>query len=241
MKKIIISLLIGPAMLTQVVWAQNQPPQAIPAGQPGFGAQWASRNAGGEQPAPQKFNLDFRGGSPRDLVSAIQEATGKPLNALISKEDENVEIPAMKFKSVTVADLFVALTMASRRQEQVGNNIQQTSYSFETQGHGDDAIYYFKYYRPVHTSPQEFCRFYQLGEDLQNYSIEDITTAIKTGWKMLGVKTEPMLKFHRETKLLIAVGPADQLRTIDDALRELRTAPREQKPTEKKDGASAKQ
>jgi hypothetical protein len=234
MNKIILSLLIGPAILTQILCAQNQPSQPIPAKQPGFGG----LGSGVEQSPAQKFNLDFHGGSPRDLVSAIQEATGKPLNALISKEDESVEIPAMKFKSVTIPDLFAALTMASQRQEQIGGTPYTTYYTFDTQGHGDDAIYYFKCTKP--RAPQEFCRFYQLGEDLQNYSIEDITTAIKTGWKMLGVKAEPMLKFHRETKLLIAVGPAEQLRTIDDALRELRTAPRQQKPAEKTDGSSTK-
>jgi hypothetical protein len=33
---------------------------------------------------------------------------------------------------------------------------------------------------------------------------EDITTAIQTGWAMLGVKPAPRLKSHQETKLLIA-------------------------------------
>jgi hypothetical protein len=42
---------------------------------------------------------------------------------------------------------------------------------------------------------------------------------------MLGVKSPPQLKFHPETKLLIAVGPNEELATIDAVLKELRTAP----------------
>jgi hypothetical protein len=53
---------------------------------------------------------------------------------------------------------------------------------------------------------------------------------------MLGVKSTPQLKFHPETKLLIAVGPVDQLRTINDVLQELKSAP----SSPKKDAAPAK-
>jgi hypothetical protein len=229
MNKLIKTLVLCSVAVAEICLAQDQPPgnpqaQSIPSEEI-LKARHAS-----QQPALQKFDLNFRGGSPRDLVNAIEEATAKPMNVLIQKEDETVQMPAMKFKSVTIPDLFAALMMASQKPD-------NTYYTFDTQGHGDNAIYYFKCNKP--RTPQEFCRFYQLGEDLKNYSIEDITTAIQTGWKMLGVKTEPMLKFHRETKLLIAVGPPEQLRIIDDALRELRTAP-PQKAADKKDAAPAK-
>ena len=190
--------------------------------------------AGGQQISWQKFDLEFRGGTPRELVSAIQKATGREINVIIPKEDENIEIPSMKFKSVTVPDLFKAISLASQKQEFVGGTIFNTYYSFDTEGHGEDAIYYFKSNKP--RPAQEFCKFYQLGEYLQNYSIEDITTAIQTGWKMLGVKSTPQLKFHPETKLLIAVGPVEQLRTINDVLQELKSAP----PSVKKDATPAK-
>jgi len=86
--------------------------------------------------------------------------------------------------------------------------------------------------------PQQFCRFYQLGPYLQDYSIQDITTAIQTGWKLLGVKSSPQLKFHPETKLLIAVGPPEQLATIDTVLSQLRKTPKD--VPAKKDGDGSK-
>ncbi|HTL55889.1 MAG TPA: hypothetical protein VL361_09425 [Candidatus Limnocylindrales bacterium] len=233
MNKVILSLILGSGLAAQIAGAQNQPeaPPTFPPGRPGSTAQPAG---GGQQISWQKFDLDFRGGTPRDLISAIEKTTSKPLNVIIQKDDESIELPAMRFKSVTVPDLFNAISMASQRQELVGGTILNTYYSFETQGHGEDAIFYFKANKP--RPVQEFCKFYQLGEYLQNYSIEDITTAIQTGWKMLGVKSTPQLKFHPETKLLIAVGPVDQLRTINDVLQELKSAP----SSPKKDAAPAK-
>jgi hypothetical protein len=52
-------------------------------------------------------------------------------------------------------------------------------------------------------------------------TVDDITTAIQTGWKMLGYSPTPELSFHKETKLLIAVGDPNQLETIDRVLSAL--------------------
>ena len=55
--------------------------------------------------------------------------------------------------------------------------------------------------------------------------MDDITTAIQTGWKMLGDKDTPTISFHKDTKLLIAVGEPGKLETIDAVLRALQPAP----------------
>jgi hypothetical protein len=236
MNKLLITVLLGPAMVAQAAYSQNQttPPVARPAA---ADSQAAPQSGADETTALSKFDLDFSGGSPRDLVSAIGKATGKPLNVLVSKEDEVLQLPAMKFKAVTVPDLFEALRMGSRKIVYVNGGQFTSSYEFQTQGHGEDPIWYFRYDRPP--QPQLFCRFYQLAQDLENYSIQDITTAIQTGWKLLGVETPPQLKFHSETKLLIAVGQMEQLAMIDSVLQELRKAPiKIPEPPRKKDRAS---
>lgn len=229
--KLILSALLCSAVAGQVFGAEDQP---ITPGMPK-----SPQTPGTEQSNWQKFDLNFPGGSPRDLVSAIEKTAGKPLNVIISKEDETVEIPAVKFKSITVPDLFRALAMASQSQQQVGG----TFYTFETQGQGENTIFILRSRKP--SPPQKFCRFYQLAEVLQNYSIEDITTAVQTGWKMLGVKSTPELKFHPETKLLIAVGQPEELRIIDDVLSGLRSAPApvspQVSPGQKKDATPGKQ
>ena len=40
--------------------------------------------------------------------------------------------------------------------------------------------------------------------------MDDITTAIETGYKMLG-EPAPVINFHKDTKLLIAVGELARL------------------------------
>ena len=115
MKNLVLALLLGAGWFAQLAGAQDQP------GPPGFSERLQSTIRGAtEQPAWQKFDLDFPGGSPRDLVSAIEKTTGKPLNVIISKEDETVEIPELKFKGITVPDLFRSLAMASQSQQQAG-------------------------------------------------------------------------------------------------------------------------
>lgn len=67
----------------------------------------------------------------------------------------------------------------------------------------------------------DICRFYQLEPMLEKYKVEDITTAIQSGWEMLHVTKVPQLKFHPETRLLIAVGTEDNLRIIENVLKQL--------------------
>jgi hypothetical protein len=55
-----------------------------------------------------------------------------------------------------------------------------------------------------------------------SYTVEDITTAIQTGWKMLGETNMPNVSFHKDTKLLIAFGEEEKLKLIDDVLSQLK-------------------
>jgi len=66
--------------------------------------------------------------------------------------------------------------------------------------------------------------------------VDDITTAIQTGWKMMGYREKlagfvpgnndaPTISFHPQTKLLIAVGDPAKLETIDAVLQALAAMP----------------
>jgi hypothetical protein len=175
-----------------------------------------------------KFDLDFKGGSPKDLVAAIQKAMGKPLNALVPDEFANVTLPEFKMKNVNAPQLFQALERASRRTEyvQMGGTSSLYSSGFGFRANSDkitdDTIWYFYLEKP-HTPPQyKDCRFYSLARYLDSgISVDDITTAIKTGAKMLGDADEPSMSFHKDTKLLIAVGEPAKLQIIDSVLRAL--------------------
>src|SRR5215469_2197083 len=85
-----------------------------------------------------EFDLDFPGGTPADLVAAIEKATGKPLNAIISTEDADTQLPPLKMSKVVTPKLFGALEIASNRRVAVsmgfggGYSEYQLSYGFRT-------------------------------------------------------------------------------------------------------------
>src|SRR5882762_3899961 len=162
-----------------------------------FGSALAADTATTEpRPPPDtltKFVLDFKGGSPKELVAAIQKAMGKPLNVLIPDEFANVTLPEFRMKNVNAPQLFQALERASRRTEfypagggSYGSYSSTFGFRANSEKITDDTIWYFYFEKP-HVPPlHKECRFYSLARYLDSgISIDDITTAIKTGAKML--------------------------------------------------------
>jgi hypothetical protein len=191
-------------------------------------------------PSPQppdsltKFDLDFKGGHPQDLIAAIQKAAGKPMNVLIPDEYANVTLPELKMKNVNASQLFRALEQASHKTEYLkgGNNSYgtfNTAFGFRANSDNitDDTIWYFYVQKPNVPPPYKACRFYSLAPYLDSgVTVDDITTAVKTGAKMLGDTDEPTMSFHKDTKLLIAVGEPGKLEIIDSVLRALEPHPK---------------
>ncbi len=231
--KTTLTLLLALGVLASPMLAQDAPATSA-----------ATRPRGGSaQSEEKKFSLDFPGGTAKDLIAAIQESSGEPVNVIISSENKDVRIAPIKVKGVTVRELLSAVTMAGSRNQTVDANghAVQTSYAFLQESR--DGIWVFSSNR----APEKpnYCRFYQLAELLgENYKVEDITTAIQTGWKLLKVATPPELKFHAETKLLIAVGHQEDLVLIDSVLTELHKAvsksAKSQPAAENKEHAAAK-
>jgi hypothetical protein len=197
----------------------GQPP---PAGRPG------PSNASAA--ALPTFDLRFDGGGPTDLVKKIEAALGKPLNVIISKQDQDVELPPLKMTGVNVAQLFQALSQMSVRNVDVdrgsGTTSITTSYGFRTTGEPkENSIWYFHVQRPSYpqlVSSEKVCRFFSLAPYLdRGFTVDDITTAIQTGWKMAKDSSLPELNYHKETKLLIAFGDPDKIKAIDVVLQTL--------------------
>jgi len=197
--------------------------------------QSAQKGAEANTPALTKFDLEFPGGTPAELVKTIEKATGKPMNTIISDEDANVQLPPLKMNHVDVAQLFQALEAASQKVVTVAGGPfsgsyqqQRTGYSFKTTSGNlsDDSIWYFHVEKPslppVISSQPKVCRFYTLTPYLdRGFTVDDITTAIQTGWKMAGATPPPELNYHKETKLLIAFGEPDKLAIIESVLQSL--------------------
>lgn len=210
-----------------------------------------------EQKPPARFDLDFPGGTPRDLVNAIDKAQFGPhyrLNVIIPEDCAQLRIPAISVQNVTLPQLFAALTSASRTGHLYRNNnpgfmggnnwsTGYWTYGFRTEGDPtENSIWTFYQDKPApEPPPAPYCRFYQLSPYLESgYKVEDITTAIETAWKMMGATNPPQIKYHKDTKLLIAVGSLDNLGLIDEALQQLSKASPNKKVTASQDSDKTK-
>jgi hypothetical protein len=184
------------------------------------------------------FDLDFPGGSPQELVETLNKPLGGKLNVIIPPEYNDIQIPGLKMRNVTVAQVFDALGQSSVRRVAYetgatglgGGNTRKVvqeyteSYGFRTTAPiTENSVWSFHVERPAQSPGKltdKACRYYQLGPYLETLKIDDITTAIQTGWKMLNAQN-PVLQYHPETKLLVAVGKPNELVVIDDVIREL--------------------
>jgi hypothetical protein len=130
--------------------------------------------------------------------------------------------------NVVAPQLFAALEVASQQFVAAQNGfggayaqfaVVSTDYGFKTTDNPvtDTSIWYFHADRPP-----VICHFYQLQTYLnRGFTVDDITTAIQTGWKMAGITSPPELNYHKETNLLIAFGKPDDLDTIQNVLNTL--------------------
>jgi hypothetical protein len=247
MKTFVLLVASVVALAGVTTWAQSSPPpQALPSrpvaaqiSQP-LPPPPASR-AEPQQGGLTKFDLDFLGGKPKELVDAIQKAMDRRINVIVPDEFADVKLPALKMERVNIAQLFDALVAVGRKSEAVttGNHyganfanqyqVVQTGYGFRQANPGqaatDDTIWYFYVDKPALppiSSSAKVCRFYPLASYLDHhFTVDDITTAIETGWKMLGESPTPTISFHKDTRLLIAVGEPSKLETVDAVLRAL--------------------
>src|SRR5207247_7598239 len=141
---------------------------------------------------PSQIRSGVPRGTPRQLVEAIEKASGKPLNAVIPDEDAGLRLPALKMRAVNVWELFQALSVSSRRTIQTTRGVASVEYGFSTVGNlSENSIWYFYQHKPDPFEEKKACRFYQLDPYLDTFKVEDITTAIQTGWKMLGETNPP--------------------------------------------------
>ena len=224
--------------VSPVGWAQDARPVPVssqPSAPPTFSPPWPLRSS---QPSQlTKFDLDFKGGTPKELAEAISKSMGRPLNVIIPDEYQDTQMPALKLTEITVLQLFEALSAASQRMVPVITGtvmatdrtppsqyqMKVVAFGFRTDGNPTDNSIWRFFREGGTTTPDEppFCRFYQLQPYLGSLKVEDITTAIETGWKMLGETKIPEMRFHKDTGLLIAVGKPNALAVIDNVLRNL--------------------
>ena len=212
-----IILLLGVGYCaTRSPGAEEQPPPVSPLVEQG---RQANRDARARE-LESRFDFTFPGGTPKEFADAINEAARKsirqpePVNVIIPPELKDVRIPPMELRSVDARSIFSALNLmrdsaSALAWTPVGNR-----------GGGDVWV-------PYRTSDNRKTLALYVGNLLQKFKIDDITTAVQTIWD-LGAKDsggiKPELKYHRDTQLLIVRAYPAQLEAMSEVVSQLRLA-----------------
>jgi hypothetical protein len=179
------------------------------------------------------FNLSFPGGTPREFVDAVNKAkersmkNPKPVNLLVPKELADIKIPPMELQAINEQALFETVRLFYRNSSEALDWVNTSPNLWVLMQ------------RPDTRKSQVF----YVGNLLQKFKIEDITTAVETTWKLGArdpVSGPPTLKYHQDTKLLIALASHSQLSTMSEVITQLRLAVEPaaepaKKPADKKD------
>ena len=169
-------------------------------------------------------------------MDALGQVLGKQVNVIVVDSASKVRLPPVRVRNVTLNDVFTAIATASQREVAVPTGQNMIQYKnvqcrFLPAGSSitDDTVWSFvsneseveEQSLRLNKPNRELAHF-QLGDYLNDkLSVEDITTAIRTGWEMLGTKEPPDLKFHKETGIMIAAGDPKLLEQIPLVLQQL--------------------
>lgn len=190
--------------------------------------QVGGQNYSVEPPPPElpRFDLDFPGGAPEDLIKTISRVQGAKVNAIIPDEHVDVKIPRLQLSHVTVPEVFTALLAANS----VGTRYPISGFKSTGDGVITTNTIWTYFSDPVYEASKSvnnqklkvFSLSRHLGKPEQGlHSVEDIITAVQTGWKMQRITPNPELTYHPETKLLMVFGSDAALASITDVLRQL--------------------
>lgn len=184
------------------------------------------------------------------VQASYHQESGKYLNVMVPQQMRDVartNLISLEVRQVTVGELFDLFGRASERTveiPQVGNTFSRMTagYKFEPVGTGGENLTYLlkgeypperpkqkdpvAVYEPKTEDSTKYVQFYQLDSYLDRFTVEDITTAIRTGADLAGYKGAPTMKYHEETKLLVVHGTQPQVGMVQQVLQSLANAKR---------------
>jgi hypothetical protein len=186
----------------------------------------------------------------RGMQELVVQRTGTNLNIVIPialRELADEELVNLRLEQVTVREFFELLAAASQRPASApsegvdpltgalipAGNRAMIGYRFEPirTGNNPNPAWILRSDLPLtrlveaasppSDAPSPMTEYFALSRYLTKYQVEDIITAVRAGWEMRGLAQQPRLKFHEQTRLLIAVGQAQDLESIHQVLKQL--------------------
>jgi hypothetical protein len=226
-KRFLIHGLVAYVSLASLCWGQND---VSPAPEP------QAKSAAVEQPMPvdaapqrpEKFDIAFPGGKLVDLLGVIQSVAEGQLNIIWSDQVERIEptFPRLTLKNVSLEDLYQVLS--SMVSLQSFGNVSFTKSGSLWGVYAKESKVLAAPEPPRHRS----VNFARVDHLLEHYSIEAITTAIKTGWELGEVDEDTVLKYHPDTGLLIFAGDVYAINTVMSVVGRLDTRIQENETSE---------
>lgn len=176
-----------------------------------------------------RMDIDFPGGPPEMLLDVMQQVSGQKFNVIVHPDTAKYQLPAFKLRDVTAAQVFLAMNALGEPNFANGYWQRVPLPDGEiwtlTAQRGQPAGYLAGFVPPpANQQPQQAkqCRVFNLSQVLEDYSIEDVTTAVQAAWDLMGGRDAGDIKFHKDTKLLIAFGNSQQVTVLQEVLSELR-------------------
>ena len=202
--------------------------------------QFTRNDAPVDSQSEKRFDLKVPSVPVEQFVKRIQDVSHQPINVVIAEKDRGVLMPALELQNVTLRDVFAAISALSERAGEItlidpSSGIPSATPRHSFERINDSGIWIFRVNeskldrntpnpQPEKKEPS-YVMFFPLQSHLEAMGIDDVVTAINTGFEL--VETKPAkLKFHKETQLLIAAGKEDQLLIIQNALKALEARPK---------------
>ncbi len=179
-----------------------------PSGQPGR-----------EAAVQPLIDLKFSGGSAADYARVVQQAAPH-VNILVAPEAADVLMPAVELKSVAVGtalELLDGLTGAHSRIGAIKLDVHHIRSAPQDQGIYQIAARIMGGRAPAPSRKSGVVSIADIvGEHL---GAEDVLSAVAAALDMLPDSVQPpVLRYHQETRLLIARGTGEQLEVINDVI-----------------------
>jgi hypothetical protein len=202
-KQILIAFCLG----GMTFWSQNalaQQSPATPAQTPPL-------------PTPPTATLQFPGGNLFDYTKAMKEAAPAINIALLVPEAKEIRVPPLRLDAVAFSPALELLQGKYRIEDGsvVHLNVQQLDGSPRDVA-GTTGVFKITTERAEKLKPPAQVRVWNIGELLgPDRKAQDVLTAVETAVGLLEDYEPAKIRYHAETKLIVASGEEEQLRAID--------------------------
>ncbi len=154
-----------------------------------------------------RVDLDVDGSALSDIVHYLQEQSPIHLNIVVHPEIQDVVVPSIALKNVTVIGALNAVTIA-------------LSHSIELDSDDTDEI--LSITRAAGYVPSSDVMVFNLKDVLKNTSQESFLSAVEIGIDMMGGSNADIkLKLHEETKVLFVKGSDQEIGLISNLVKEI--------------------